>query len=438
MATVVQLHSSVPTWEAPDLSLLSKSVVPPPAFPRSLLGGFWSEWCDATATAACAPFDYVAAGLLTVGGACLGNSRIAQLGAWKEPPVVWMVLVGDPSTNKSSALDSLTSMLRDLDQIAPSQEFVLNDATPRAAAESAQASDKGNLLLRDELAGWWKTFGQPGGEQFWLQAFGARPHTLRRANRERIDIKRLAISVLGGTQPEMIRALVDSPNTGFASRLIYAVPEFKGSFRLAEPIEDALAFQALGRLWELPGSISPQSCHVAHDALENHTAWVNRMIERGSAVGGLHEQWLGKQRGMALRLALISEHLTWAAEAPMAAPPPEEISAGTLAAARDFIEDYAEPMATRALAVTSVPKEVQAAKHLISILRRAGVERFNAARVRRSEHGPVGELRDASTMNLACETLEAACLIRDVGVRAGQTSGRKPQDFAVNPALLRL
>jgi len=437
MATVVQLHSSAPTWEAPDLSLLSKSVAPPPAFPRALLGEFWSDWCDATATAACAPFDYVAAGLLTVGGACLGNSRIAQFGAWKEPPVVWMVLVGDPSTNKSPALDSLTSMLRDLNQIAPSTEFVLNDATPRAAAESAQVSPKGNLLLRDELAGWWKTFGQPGGEQFWLQAFGARPHMLRRANKERIDIPRLAISVLGGTQPDMIRALVDSPNTGFASRLLYAVPEFKGGFRLAEPIEDALAFQALGRLWELPASTSPQACHVAHEARDDHEAWVNNMIARGSAMGGLHEQWLGKQRGMALRLALISEHLTWAAESPLAAPPPREISEAALGAARDFIESYAEPMAQRALAATAVPDEVRAAKALLSILRRAGVERFNAARVRRSELGPAGELRHASVMLSACETLEAACLIRDVGVRAGSTAGRKPQDYAVNPALLR-
>ncbi len=438
MATVVQLHSSAPTWEAPDLSLLSKSVVRAPSFPRALLGEFWSEWCDATAMAACAPFDYVAAGLLTVGGACLGNSRVAQFGAWKEPPIIWAVLVGDPSSNKSPALDSLTGMLSDLNEIAPCEEFVLNDATPRAAAEAAQASDKGNLLLRDELAGWWKTFGQPGGEQFWLQAFGARPHTLRRANRQRIDIKRLAISVLGGTQPEMIRSLVEAPNTGFASRLLYAVPEFKRSFRLAAPTEDALAFQALGRLWELPGCISPQACHVAHSALNAHEAWINHMIARGSAVGGLHEQWLGKQRGMALRLALVSEHLGWAAEAPMAAPPPQEISAAALEAARDFIESYAEPMAMRVLAFAAEPREVRAAKHLLGILRRASVDRFNAARIRRSEHGPAGELRDASMMQLACETLEAACLVRDVGVRAGHTSGRKPQDYAVNPALLRL
>lgn len=427
------------SWDRPDLTLLGERAYPAPVFPRSLLGGYWADWCEETAAAASAPFDFVAAGLLTVGGSLIGNARLVQVGEWKEPPVLWTTQIGAPSTNKSPALDPLLKIIRALQQDSGDDEFLLSDATPRAAAESAELSPKGNLLVRDEQAAWWKTFGQAGGEQFWLQAYGARSHSVRRANGRRINITRLAVSALGGTQPDMIKEMVRSrPNTGFTARLLYVMPDARCGYRIAQPVNHALAHQALERLWQLEVTGTPISCPLDPVAHADFETWVNaNMNACAEAPDGPWAQWLAKQRGNSLRLALIREFLLWAAEAPLAAPPPSVVSHESFAAACDFIDRYAAPMAKQVLASASEPSEIQAASALIRLIRKAGVRRFNAAQVRRSDVGPVGLLRSPKIMREACEALEAACLIRHVGVRADGRAGRKPQDYEVNSAALR-
>ena len=439
MTSVVQFNPHLPvTWERPDLAVLANHEPAAPSFPAEMLGEFWQEWCEGTAVAANAPFDFVAAGLLTVAGAMLGNSRVAQVGSWKEPPLLWTALIGEPSSNKSPALDSLTRMVGEIEEMVGETDFTLHDATPRATGDAAVTSHKGNLLLRDELAGWWGTFGSVGGEQFWLQAFGARKHSIRRANQSPLVIPRLAVSVLGGTQPSIARSILDkASSTGFASRLLYIAPSARRGFQLQQPLNDALAHDALARLFAIPVGVQPEACCLASDAEADLTDWVKRNIERCGEGGEAAAQWLGKQRGVALRLALIREYLTWAAEAPLASPPPSVISRESYRAACRFIDGYAEPMMLRALGASATPPEVRAAQRLIAILRKHDVTMFNAARVRRSELGPVGSLREPKTMQAACEVLEAACLIRNVGVRVDGRSGRKPQDFAVNPLALK-
>lgn len=428
-----------PSWGRPDLSFLSERSHPAPAFPRQLLGAYWAEWCEETATGASAPYDYVAVGLLTVAGSLIGNARIAQVGDWKEPPILWTTLVGDPSTNKSPALDPLLRIVKALQQDSGQDEFLLGDSTPRATAESAELSPKGNLLVRDEQAAWWKTFGHAGGEQFWLQAFGARSHSVRRANGQRISIKRLAVSALGGTQPDVIKEVLRSrPNTGFSARLIYVMPETRRGYRIAQPVNHALAHQALERLWLLEATGTPASCPLDPTAHAHFEAWVNANMDAcASGADGPWTSWLAKQRGIALRVALIRDYLLWAAEAPLAASPPSMVSRDSYMAACDFIDGYASPMARRVLASTCEAPEVQAASALIGIVRRACASRFNAAQVRRGGLGPAGMLRSPQVMKAACEVLEAAHLIRHVGVRSDGRAGRQPQDYEVNPAALR-
>jgi hypothetical protein len=66
-----------------------------------------------------APADYVACGFLTVVASLIGGKRRVQpygVGSWREPPILWLGLVGDPSFNKSPALDPLVTILRKIER----------------------------------------------------------------------------------------------------------------------------------------------------------------------------------------------------------------------------------------------------------------------------------------------------------------------------------
>jgi hypothetical protein len=423
------------------LSLLSGGAVPAPPFPSELLGAFWAEWCDEVSASANAPFDYAGASLLTLAGALIGNKRKVTVGGWSEPPILWSVLIGNPSSGKSPAMDPFMDLITGFeDDLAQTGggKISIDDASAQATAELAAANPNGLLLFRDELSGWWSSFGQLGGEQFWLKAFGARPHTVLRKDKEPIHVPRLAVSVLGGSQPDTIRAFIEAKsNRGFASRWLFVNPDPVKGFRLAEATNHVLAEDALRRLLHMPhvGS-APLACPVRADALPALQEWVGDKREAAGAESGIWAEWLGKQGGVALRLALIVEHLWWAAEAPLDQGPPESIGAAAFDAAATFIDRYSMPMAARTLEMAARPVEDRAAVKLIGLLRKAGRRTFNARDARRGSLGPVGDLAKGSVMTGACEVLEAAHLVRHVGVRAGGSHGRRSSDYEVNPLVL--
>lgn len=424
-------------WSYPDLTIFSDAALGP-VFPINILGPFWSEWCQEVAAGANAPVDYVAASLITVAGALIGNARVIKVGNWSEPPILWTVLIGNPSSGKSPALDPLLGIIARLEAMlsCETDKIVIDDATVKAMAEIAAKNPKGLLLFRDELSGWWSTFRQHGGESTWLQAFGARPHTVNRAKDPPIHIPRLAVSVIGGSQPDMVRGFIEGKtNGGFASRWLFVSPEPVKGFRLTKETDHALAEFALGRLRDLPAIEGPNVCLLAPEASERLQSWVGKKREEASEEEGIWAEWLGKQAGVSLRIALILEHLSWAAESPLNQAPPDRVTLAAYQAAIDFIDGYSMPMAARTMNLATRAPEDRAAAKLARLLRKHHAREFNARDVRRNALGPVGELAKAATMTAACEVLEAAHLIRHIGGREGPTRGRNASTFEVNPAL---
>lgn len=437
-ADVVKLNATEFCWARPDTSLLKEDNGPAVQFPSHLLGSFWSEWCEEVAAGANAPIDYVGASLLTVAGAMIGNARIVTAGSWSEPPILWTVLIGAPSSGKSPALDPLLGIIERLEATLPyeNDKIVIDDVTVKAMAEIAQHNPKGLLLFRDELSGWWTTFRQLGGEATWLKAFGARPHTVNRSKEPPIRIPRLAVSVIGGSQPDMVRGFIEAKtNGGFASRWLFVSPEPERGFRLAKATDHALAEFSLCRLYDLPANKNPAACLLAPEALPVLQAWVGNKRFDLAQEEGIWAEFLGKQGGVSLRIALILEHLWWAAVSPLNEPPPEMVSLAAYRAATDFIDGYSLPMAARTMNLAMRPPEDRAAAKLARLLRKHRVTEFNARDVRRNALGPVGELAKPSTMAAACDVLEGAHLIRHIGGRNGLNKGRKASTFEVNPAL---
>ena len=437
---VVQLHG--PKWQTPDLSLLT-GTLPAPAFPCDVLGADWAQWCEQNADAANAPYDYVAASLITAAAALIGNARTVTFGSWSQPATIWTVLVGSPSAKKSPAMAPLNRAVGELvaelvglnGPNSPNPQLRISDVTAQAAAEVAAFNPGGLLLQRDELSGWWEQITRNGGEAMWLEAYDAGPYTVNRKGKPPVHIPRLNISVLGTAQPDPVRALLEAKtDRGFAARYLYIYPEAKTGFRRPTSVDQSLAMDALRRLRDLAVNHGGWlTCPLTSEAEDAADAWLCVHDDRTHQSDGPWQQWLGKQSGMLLRYALVLEHLWWCMDA--AGQPPDAVGQEAIRAAGEFIDSYAAPMAARSFNMAARPLVEQQAASLARVLQRKQEPAFNAREVRRGSFGPVGALAQAETMEKACAVLEAAFLIRKVGVRAGKTKGRAPGTYEVNPAL---
>lgn len=121
----------------------------------------------------------------------------------------------------------------------------------------------------------------------------------------------------------------------------------------------------------------------------------------------------------------------------MATAAPKAISVKAYKAAIEFIDGYAAPMAIRTMAAALAPPEDQLAARLAKLIKKSRAQHINLRDVRRGLFGPVGDLSDSAKMKKAAETLEAASLIRHIGVRADGKAGRAPALYEVNPLLLQ-
>ena len=175
---------------------------------------------------------------------------------WRESARLWVGLVGSPSMKKTpiisaaarplkridgnlmrayvekrQAYDELTPKERKGVDRPPQERRIISDATVEAAQEVLKDSPRGVLSLQDELSGW---FGQmdkyaPGkGAQadrgFWLQAYNGGGYSLNRIGRGASYITNCSIGLLGGIQPEPIRAIAgDTHDDGLVQRLIPVV-----------------------------------------------------------------------------------------------------------------------------------------------------------------------------------------------------------------------
>ena len=66
----------------PDMTM-RRNTRPPPRLPLDVFGAGWARWITEAAAAAACPPDYVAAVLLAVASALIGNARWPAAGAWE-------------------------------------------------------------------------------------------------------------------------------------------------------------------------------------------------------------------------------------------------------------------------------------------------------------------------------------------------------------------
>jgi len=480
------------SWPEPDLSLLGTGRRSPPAFPLHLLGP-WAGWCERKAKGASAPVDYVAVALLASVGATIANVRWPQAGtAWSEPPILWCAEVGPPSSSKSPSMDAAFNLVRFAeDRMADGFEAVqqehatvkqacearveawkievrtavkngdpppampadaqeppapvrprirVADATVEALGALAAGLPRGLLLVRDELAGWLGAFDKYGGggsdRAFAIEMYGGRAYVVdRMKNPEPLRIRHLSIGVLGGVQPDKLEMILNGPDDGLASRLLWAWPETKPDFNLARGAQDDGPMQrAFARLTDLLqlhdefGYPEPVLVPLAREAEDRLEAFARDIVERCHMASGLLAGTLGKARGHALRLSAVLEFLWWCGGSDQAEP--QVISPEAVTAAAELLNAYFLPMAERVFGDATIPIVERRGMLLAQHLRQNRLSEFNARDVRRQVGGM---LRDAADMEAACKQLVESGLIRQRFSRAGEGKGRKALNYEVHP-----
>ncbi len=128
-------HSYEPSWPELDTSLLEDARGGVPSFPLDVLPLQWRRWVDDTAQAAGTPADYVVLALFAAVAALSGAGvRIRVTPSWSESLVLWLALVGSPSSGKSPALASVRAQLADIEDGVRADDGVPPPASRRASS----------------------------------------------------------------------------------------------------------------------------------------------------------------------------------------------------------------------------------------------------------------------------------------------------------------
>lgn len=485
-----------PEWSALDIRYLRPELPEPPSLPlEDVFSPLWSVWIRAAAEAKAAPPDYVMAGVLSVCGALVGNSRWpSPWKGWTEPPVLWSVVIGNPSMNKSPGLDAVLIPLKTVERslrkkmqaevakwkeqadVANMEEsawkasvkaaienqkdvperparanagkepimprLAVTDTTVEKLAVIASVQPRGVLLARDELAGWLQGMSRYSGggsdRPFWLEAYGGRSYSVERMGRAPVYVDRLSVGVLGGIQPDRLRSLLmKTDDDGLLARFLPVWPNPAPVKRPDLSYDESFMENVINRLLTLQmpvgedGTVRPWIILFSEDSCVLLDSF--REAVRGWEHGaeGLLLSFIGKLSGLAVRLSLVIGMMEWASGE---AEEPHEITVQHFGRATHLIESYLLPMARRAYADASVPKAERAARRLVKLIQENEWHQFSTREVLRS--GQAG-LTISADLNPVLNTLVEADIIRFVSTSSGTQGGRSQRLFTVNPAVFR-
>lgn len=480
-------------WTAPDPRFLRAVIPPAPKLPLDdVFSPAWAAWLRVAADCKGAPVDYVAAALLSAAGALIGNTRrAAPWAGWSETAIIWFMAEGNPSAGKSPGLSAVLDALKRVERAArqivekeliawrskaevarlveatwkesvkaalkageappekpreadPGPEPVLprlavNDATVEKLAVILSRQPRGLLMARDELSGLLGNMSRYSGgsdRPFWLEAYGGGGYNVERMGRDPIWIDHLSIGVVGGIQPDRLKSLLlKTDDDGLLARFIPVWPDPTPIKRPEAGIDEEFIDAALRKLLGIPMAVSesgeerPWYVPFTEEARVLLTSFRKEARDWEEGQEGLLLSFIGKLPGMAVRLALILAHLDWAA----GGPDPFEITARHFARAAYFIDAYALPMARRAYADGSTPKEVRGGTKLAAIIIEQRWRRFTTSDVLRLNRAG---LNTKAELDPILDALETGDLIRALTPKTeGRGKGRPSRAYAVNPAL---
>jgi hypothetical protein len=195
--------------------------------------------------------------LCAISGAAPKNSRFYPYGTaerWSVPPIIWAMVVaisGQRKTALNLAFEPLQRQQRKLWRpfhaalqdwyLLPASErskapkpaaphsFVIDDATVEAVQIALASTDRGTMLLKDELAGLfgfgrYGKEGAPAERSFYLESYEGGPYTVLRVTRDSLYIPVNAVTIFGHIQPDRLSEFPGLENDGLLQRFMAILP----------------------------------------------------------------------------------------------------------------------------------------------------------------------------------------------------------------------
>ena len=391
------------------------------AFPIYALPPVMAEFAQQCAEAMGCPIEYVVLPMLAVAASAIGNTRLLQIkNAWKVPAILWVCVIGKSGTGKSPPADHVLESLkkRQSDKFRECQQaqepykielaefkrknaafisgksqcepgpepqapacirYVVDDATLEALAKILGENPRGVLLFRDELSGWFSSMDayRKGGDlQRWLSIYRAESFTVDRkqGTPPTIHIPRAVVSICGGIQPDILRAMMtrDNLDSGLMARILFAAPpahakQWTDADLNAEAkqkwagIVDDLLNLAMGQ--DINLAPEPLTLELTCEAQGHWIPWYNENAQRTVVSDGPVAAALAKIEESAARLALIFGLVN--------DPSAAEIDAGAMQNGI-IVAKWFRSEAERLYALYSESREEAERRKLIELIQRRG------------------------------------------------------------------
>lgn len=200
------------------------------------------------------------------------------------------------------------------------RDIIINDCTSEALAIRLKSNPSGVLVFRDELTAFLASMKQSNREHergFYLEGFNGSksPYIQERVSRERVEIKRVVISLLGGIQPQMLIPLLSSRDTGasddgMVERIIQLMvyPDHNNAIYIDEKPSSELQRRAelvFEKLAQLNSPSDPTLLKFDKHAQELWNNWSIVMLEKENNAASDWQSLFGKYKALCAKLALI-------------------------------------------------------------------------------------------------------------------------------------
>jgi hypothetical protein len=409
----------VAAWSPIEADLLDERRAAVPAFPLELLPSPWRDWVGTAAQSADAPVDYVAQALLSaVAGVSSTGVRVHITRDWVEELVIWLAVVGAPSTGKSPALTSVRRLVHrlrrpriDFNDDRPIRDFILYDGSYKEVCDIVDDRRHGHVLWRGEAEGRFMPLrGMSSARQFEL----------------------LPVSILASIEPDGMTPALQQDGEGLAARFLYAWPHATPFCPLADRAqpESGEVQAALQRLVAL-GADTMQLYEMSLDAaaasaFDAFLAWLHAEVRQAE---GLEAAWLGKGRGTVACLAATFALMSWSLTEQ--ADKPRTIGVDSVERAVSLWSDYYRPHAN-AFFGSALPTDVDCqARRVLRWLQADGRPVVSRTEVTRLA---LGRTVDARGADRVIARLVKAGALRAVAPEGPQL-GRPALRWQVNPLL---
>ena len=294
--------------------------------------------------------SFPATAFLAVCAGLIGASRTVQIKrGWYEPSIIWVAIIGRPSSGKTPAIDAIMTPLKPIekhmiemfeselkvyenkkasckkDDPQPAKpickRMVVSDTTTEALCVRLKDNLRGLLLCRDELAGWIGSFNQykKGGsdEAHFLSIWSGKAVRVdRKTDEQFLYIERPNLSIVGGIQPGILLRKLKGEHldNGLAQRFLYTFPDDRVRGWTDATIETWIILQVQAiyeRLLNLMDDDEPE-CECVKlntDAQSIIREYSNTLAVEIDTAKDVTAEALGKLPGYLARIALVLHEL---------------------------------------------------------------------------------------------------------------------------------